>query len=153
MTEAPTLLLRAGTVADAAACAAVFNAWVDATPWMPRVHPPEDVVRHYRDHVFPGTAVTVAVRGEAVVGFLALGAGEVEQLYVAAEARGGGIGTALLAAAKAASPGGLALWTFVANEGARRFYAGAGFVELGRTEGDNEEGLPDVRLAWGPGHG
>ena len=36
---------------DAAACAAVFNAWVDATEWMPRVHPADDVERHYREHV------------------------------------------------------------------------------------------------------
>jgi hypothetical protein len=40
------------------------------------------------------------------------------------------------------------LWTFVANAGARRFYAREGFVEARRTEGENEEGLPDVLLTW-----
>ena len=55
-----------------------------------------------------------------------------------------------MAAAKARRPEGLTLWTFVANEGARRFYAREGFVEVGRTEGENEEGLPDVLLAWKP---
>jgi hypothetical protein len=36
----------------------------------------------------------------------------------------------------------------VANEGARRFYARQGFVEIGRSEGENEEGLPDVLFRW-----
>ena len=36
------------------------------------------------------------------------------------------------------------------NEGARRFYGREGFVEVGGTPGDNEEGLPDVLLAWKP---
>jgi GNAT superfamily N-acetyltransferase len=71
-------------------------------------------------------------------------------LYLAPEARGRGVGRALVAAAKARRPEGLTLWTFVANEGARRFYAREGFVEVGRTEGENEEGLADVLLAWKP---
>ena len=145
------MLLRPARPEDTAACAAIFNAWVDATPWMPRVHPPEDVERHYREHVLVTCAVTVAETGGAPVGFLALdGEGYVAGLYLAPEARGRGIGAALIAAAKAARPQGLLLWTFLANEGARRFYARQGFVESGRTEGENEEGLPDVLLRWRP---
>ena len=52
--------------------------------------------------------------------------------------------------AKAERPEGLTLWAFVANEGALRFYAREGFVEVARTDGDNEEGLPDVMLRWKP---
>jgi GNAT superfamily N-acetyltransferase len=142
--------LRPAGPEDAAGCAAVFNAWVDATEWMPRVHDADDVVRHYREHVFAHDAATVAERGGEVVGFLALADGQVDQLYLAEGARGQGVGAALVRAAKAASPGGLTLWTFVANEAARRFYAREGFVEVRRTEGENEEGLPDVLLAWRP---
>jgi GNAT superfamily N-acetyltransferase len=134
---------------DAAACAGILNAWIDATPWMRRVHPAEDAVRHYREHVFAVCEVTVAEREGAVVGFLAVEAGgRVDALYLDAAARGQELGRALVAAAKAARPGGLSLWTFLANEGARRFYAREGFVEVRRTEGENEEGLPDVLLAW-----
>ena len=43
------------------------------------------------------------------------------------------------------------LWTFVANAPARRFYAREGFVEVRRTGGENEEGLPDVLLKWRAG--
>jgi GNAT superfamily N-acetyltransferase len=143
--------LRAARADDAAACAAVFNAWVDATDWMPRVHPADDVERHYREHVLAVCEVTVAEAGGAVVGFLALdGEGFVAGFYLAPEVRGRGLGTALLGEAKARRPGGLTLWTFVANEGARRFYAREGFVEVRRSEGENEEGLPDVLLAWKP---
>jgi hypothetical protein len=58
------------------------------------------------------------------------------------------VGAALLDRAKAQRSGGLTLWTFVANEGARRFYARQGFVEIGRSEGENEEGLPDLLFRW-----
>ena len=151
MEGASELRIRPATPADAAACAAIFNAWVDATDWMPRVHPARDVERHYREHVLPVCEVTVAEAGGTVVGFLALdGEGFVAGLYLAPEARGRGVGAALVAAAKARRPEGLTLWTFAANEGARRFYAREGFREVGRTEGDNEEGLPDVLLAWKP---
>ena len=38
------------------------------------------------------------------------------------------------------------LWTFVANEGARRFYAREGFVEAGGTDG-RERGRAAGRAA------
>lgn len=140
--------LRAAGPEDAGACAAVFNGWVDATDWMPRVNPAEDVERHLREAVLPRWSVTVAEAGGAVVGFMALDDGRVDGLYLAAEARRQGIGSALIAAAKAASPGGLTLRTFVANAPARAFYAAQGFFELRRDEGDNEERLPDILLCW-----
>ena len=33
---------------------------------------------------------------------------------------------------------------------ARRFYERHGFVVVGGTDGDNEEGAPDLRLEWQP---
>ena len=147
-------VFRPARAEDAAACAAIFNNWVDATAWMPRVHPADDVERHYREHVLATCSVTVAEAEGAVVGFVAVdGEGYVAGLYLAPEARGRGVGAALVAAAKARRPEGLTLWTFVANEGARRFYAREGFVEAGRTGGENEEGLPDVLYEWLPSRG
>ena len=40
------------------------------------------------------------------------------------------------------------LWTFAANTGARRFYERHGFVATRRTDGDNEEGAPDILYVW-----
>lgn len=142
--------MRPATPADAAACAGIFNDWVDATPWMPRVHPPEDVVRHYAGHVAAAWGVTVVEREGRVAGFMALAPGWIEQLYLSPGLRGAGVGSALLAAAKRAHPEGLRLWTFVANVRARAFYARHGFGEIRRTAGENEEGLPDVLLGWMP---
>ena len=142
-------VFRPARAEDAVACAAIFNDWVDATAWMPRVHPADDVERHYREHVLATCSVTVAEVEGTVVGFVAVdGEGYVAGLYLAPEARGKGIGADLLAQAKARRPEGLMLWAFRANEPARRFYAREGFVEAGGTAGDNEEGLPDVMMTW-----
>ena len=144
----PGVSIRAATQGDAAACAAIKNAWIDATPWMPRVHPADDVERHYRETVLPNRTVLIAEDG-GVCGFLALDEAEreVTSLFVGEAVRGFGVGRSLLDEAKAICSD-LVLWTFVANEGARRFYAREGFVEVEQTEGDNEEGLADLRLKW-----
>ncbi len=137
--------LRRGVPDDAPACAAILNAWIDDRDWMPRVHTPEEVEAFYKDFVFVHREVWVS--GVPVDGFMALDpeANMVTALYVARS--GEGIGRRLLDHAKAGRSA-LELWTFVANEGARRFYAREGFREVRQTPGDNEEGLPDVLLRW-----
>jgi GNAT superfamily N-acetyltransferase len=146
----PTIHLRAGVPADAARCAAIFDAWVDTTEWMPRLHPPGSVARFHREHLFKTCRVFVAeAHGRGIAGYLALdGEGFVAALYLAEWARGRGVGARLIAEAKATRPEGLTLHVFAANEGARRFYAREGFVETGGTDGENDEGLPDLFLEW-----
>ena len=130
---------------DAAVCARIKNDWIDASDWMPRVHSPGDVERHYREFVFRER--TVWVVGDPVAGYLTLDAADdcITALFVGQP--GHGFGHTLLDHAKAGRLH-LELWTFVANTGARRFYEREGFRELRRTDGDNEEGLPDVLLRW-----
>ena len=129
------------------ACAGILNDWIDATPWMRRVHPIEAVIGHYRDDVLALRRVWVA--GDPVEGFLALDEAEdlVTALYLAAPARGRGLGRALLNRAKEGRSR-LRLWTFAANEGARRFYAREGFRSIAASDGDNEEGLADILFEW-----
>src|SRR5262249_41453405 len=69
----------------------------------------------------------VADDTNTVVGFLSLHDDHVEQLYVLPESTGRGFGRALLDEAKRARPGGLRLYAFQANTGARRFYERHGF--------------------------
>ncbi|WP_316650111.1 GNAT family N-acetyltransferase [Ovoidimarina sediminis] len=130
---------------DAARCAAILNRWIDDRDWMPRVHTEAEVEAFYHDVVFARREVWVI--GDPAAGFMALDreADVVTALYVAGPGRG--LGRRLLNHAKAGRAT-LELWTFVANKGARRFYAREGFTEIRRTEGDNEEGLPDVLLRW-----
>ncbi len=137
--------IRRAVPEDAVACAAIINAWIDSRDWMPRVHTPDEVEAFYRDFVFQKREVWVS--GEPVLGYMTLDpeAGEVKALYTATP--GQGRGKALLDHAKVGREA-LELWTFVANDGARRFYAREGFEEIKETDGDNEEGLPDVLLRW-----
>ncbi|MDO5642748.1 MAG: GNAT family N-acetyltransferase, partial [Paracoccus sp. (in: a-proteobacteria)] len=102
---------------------------------------PKVIEAWYRD-----TMLIAEQRGR-VVGFLAVdeSRAEITSFYVAAP--GNGIGTVLMAAARRGRAR-LSLWTCQANEGARRFYLRAGFREGQRTEGENDEGLPDVEYRW-----
>jgi hypothetical protein len=62
--------------------------------------------------------------------------------------RGRGIGETLITAAKQAVKPPLSLMTFVANSAAQAFDRKNGFVETDRTDGDNEEGQPDLCFTW-----
>ena len=129
---------------DAPVMAQILGDWVRATDWMPELHT-ADEDRAFCLRMVPRTIVA-RVDGRTC-GFLTRLEEEVQCFYLAAEARGQGIGAALLHEAQRARPR-LALWTFAANAGARRFYARHGFVETGGTDGDNDEGLPDIRMEW-----
>jgi hypothetical protein len=76
--------------------------------------------------------------------------GWLDHLYIDPFDQGLGVGSAFLDLAKTESPDGIELWTFAANSGARRFYERHGFLAVDRTDGDNEEGAPDIRYHWRP---
>ena len=59
-----------------------------------------------------------------------------------------GLGSRLVELARQRRPDGLALWVFASNTGAVRFYERHGFAVVGGTDGDNEEGAPDLRMVW-----
>lgn len=143
-----TWRLDDATPADAAAMGAILSDWTCETPWMPRLHSREED-RGFCLHLIGLGGVRLLRGPGGIAGWLARQGEEIPALYVAQGRRGEGHGTRLLDDAKALSPGRLAVWTFQANAGARRFYARAGFAEVELTDGTgNDEGLPDVRLVW-----
>ena len=145
------LTIRRATAADATAVADVYLRSFHATYDFELAHTDDEVRRWIRDGLIAGGATWVAVEGDRVVGMMAVTPGELDQLYVAPERIGEGIGLALLDHAKALSPHALQLFTFQSNDRARRFYERHGFVEEWLGDGsDNEEGQPDVRYAWRP---
>jgi putative acetyltransferase len=86
-----------------------------------------------------------------IAGVLALTPGHLEQLYIATDRQGAGIGRLLVDHAKRLHPGGLELWVFQRNARARRFYEAAGFVLAGLTDGaTTDEHEPDARYVWRP---
>ena len=139
-------VLRPATPLDAGRVGAILSAWIDETPWMPRIHTRAEDIAHASMMVDRGW-VTVSV-DEAVTGFLARDADDIHALYIAPEARGQGTGSQLLTHAMRTEPK-LTLWTFQANLSAQSFYQRHGFVEIERTDGaGNDEGLPDIRYDW-----
>jgi ribosomal protein S18 acetylase RimI-like enzyme len=132
-----------------AVCAGILNDWIDTTGWMPRIHTHDDVVKYYQTEVAARRQTLVAVDGARVRGFISMLPDHfVTALYVEQTSRSLGIGSMLLDRAKRALSPDIKLYTFQANVKAQAFYARHGFVEINRTTGDNDEGLPDVLLEW-----
>ncbi|MFC4058734.1 GNAT family N-acetyltransferase [Planomonospora corallina] len=130
---------------DAERIAEVFLAARGRMTYLPRLHTDEETREWISGVVVPHHDVWVAEADGRVAGFAALNGHWLEHLYVAPEAQGRGLGTALLAQVRKARPDLLELYVFQQNTGARRFYERHGFtlVALG-DGGDNEERLPDA---------
>jgi len=110
------------------------------------VHP---ATAWFADEVVPVREVWVEERApDGVVALLVLDGDWVDQLYVDPPWFGQRIGSGLLDLAEQRRPDGLQLLVFATNVAAQRFYERHGFVAVETTEGDNEEGAPDVRYRW-----
>jgi GNAT superfamily N-acetyltransferase len=148
-----TLTVRLATADDVAVLARIQldarKAAGDRFP--PSVHADAELVPHLLENVLPAAEAWLAERDGEPVGILVLEEDLLDGLYVPRDAQGTGVGSALLDHAKRRRPDGLRLWVFVSNEPARAFYAARGFEPIGGSDGDaNEEGAPDLLLAWRP---
>jgi len=134
---------------DAAVDVWVRSRW-DAQPWLEERmgYTDEDNLGFFREILAVRSEIWLAVEDGAVVGLLALGAGEVEQLYVDPRRQRQGVGTALLNQAKQLRPGGITLYTHQRNERARAFYERRGFRAVAFGTSPAPESEPDVRYAW-----
>src|SRR6056297_430301 len=141
----PQVAPRPGVAADAVSCAEIVNRWIDAMPWMPRLHDHAAVGAFCERVVFAGQQVWVA--GDPVAGFVAVDRGAGMITGLSRGQTGQGISKALLDRAKVARDR-LDLFCFQANTRARRFHAREGFVEHDAGGHGNEEGLPDILMRW-----
>lgn len=145
------VLLRPATMADALAMADLHvdsrEANVGSMP--PMVHSRETTQRWMSGRLEADSTGWVAEREGALVGYLVLTDDWLDDLFLAPDETGRGVGAALLGVAKAERPDGFLLWVFESNHGARRFYQRHGLLVLETTDGSgNEERSPDVRMAW-----
>ncbi|MEU3353379.1 GNAT family N-acetyltransferase [Streptomyces sp. NPDC037389] len=153
MTDAKIVIIRRAEPADAPGAAEVWLRSYDAAlPTVRRAHTDDEVRAWFRYVVVPERETWVA-EGEAgaIVGVMVLQDGHLDQLYLAPEHRGEGLGDRFVGLAKERRPEGLELWTFQINAPAHRFYERHGFTAAERTDGSgNEEREPDIRYVWLP---
>jgi GNAT superfamily N-acetyltransferase len=130
-----------------------LTAWY-ATFDFPPSHPDDEVRQWLATEMAPTHETWVAVDpsvNERVVALLALSDSMVDQLYVAPDWIGHGLGGRLLELAKSRRPDGLDLYCFAINGYARRFYEARGFDAVAFGDGSgNEERQPDVLYRWRP---
>ena len=110
--------------------AAVVNGWIDATPWMQRDLPAEEIAAMIARGL---TQRDMWVIGEPAQAYVSVesGIGHVWGLYAAAP--GQGLGKRLMDRVKEGRDF-LSLNTHVPNLGAQRFHAREGFVAMGEVE-------------------
>ena len=135
---------RRAVAEDMPACAAVINAWIDATDWMPRVFPAGEIEMMFHKG-FPIREFWVL--GDPVYAYASFNP-ETQQLVALYAGRTGeGAGKALMDAVKAGRDW-LWLTTYEPNLAAQRFYAREGFVEVSRHDPEPPETVREIRLEW-----
>jgi pimeloyl-ACP methyl ester carboxylesterase/GNAT superfamily N-acetyltransferase len=145
-------ILRRALPADGPAIGDVWLGSWRATFEFPPAHPDDDVRRWLADELVPHHETWVAEADGHLVGLMALSTTMVEQLYLAPDWIGRGLGRRLLALAKERRPDGLDLFCFAANTRARGFYEAHDFHPIAFGDGrGNQERQPDIHYAWRPG--
>ncbi|MFI8938115.1 GNAT family N-acetyltransferase [Streptomyces syringium] len=146
------ILIRRAAPADAAGTVETWLRSYDAAlPTVRRAHTDDEVRDYFRYVVIPERETWVAEAAGEIVGMMVLHENWLDQLYLAPDWRGRGLGDRFVTLAKERFPSGLDLWTFQINTPAHRFYERHGFAVAERTDGaGNEEREPDVRYVWRP---
>jgi ribosomal protein S18 acetylase RimI-like enzyme len=143
--------LRLATTEDAGAVAALFRRSYASIGFLPTLHTPEEDLGFFGGVIERDEVWVAEDENGRVLGFAALGDGELGHLYVDPPAQGRGVGAALFAHAQERRPDGFRLWVFQENARARRFYEARGCVVVELTDGaGNEEREPDARYEWRP---
>lgn len=126
--------------AEYPALAAIWRSAVDATHDFLAEDHRDEIESHLQSDYFPAVTLSVAERDGRPVGFSGVLDGNLEMLFIDAEQRGGGIGTALLGHA-IRELGVTKVDVNEQNASASGFYAHRGFDVVGRSETD-EAGRP-----------
>jgi GNAT superfamily N-acetyltransferase len=144
----PIISIRRATANDAVETATIFTAALKSMAFFPKLHSDEEDSDFVADFI-DSDETWIAIEGGLIQGVACIRDIWLDHLYVGPLFRNRGVGSALLARVKLERPAGFRLWTFQANDGARRFYERHGCKAIEFTNGArNEEKLPDVLYAW-----
>jgi len=149
--KSPVRLRRYEPRDEDAAIALWLRSWQAAFPQIDFAARLEWWRQRWRSELVPKAAIAIAEADDGVVGFVTVdpSTGYLDQIVVAPQRWGCGIGAALIAEAKRLSPAGLALDVNTDNARAIRFYEKLGFVVSGA--GVNAiSGKPVHRMSWRP---
>ncbi|WP_062995366.1 acetyltransferase [Nocardia mikamii] len=116
---------------------AVWRSAVQATHDFLAAEHAADIESRLAADYFPAVELTVAVAEGTVTGFSGTADGQLEMLFIDADHRGRGIGSALLRAALARYPA-LTVDVNEQNPQALGFYRHHGFIVTGRSETDGD---------------
>jgi GNAT superfamily N-acetyltransferase len=145
------VILRAVESSDVAAIAEVYLSALSGMTYLPRLYSDVEARDFITDVLIPNHEVWVAEESGRVIGFAGFADGFLRHLWVRPADQNQGVGTALLKLAMARCSGGLQLWVFQKNAGARRLYERNGFRLAELTNGDgNRVHEPDARYVWEP---
>lgn len=127
-----------------------YRSWNASSPTVPHPMPFEAWAPRFTREMVPNTVWVAEIDGR-VAGFMVFIDRDayVDQLYVDPDVLRQGIGTALLALAKAAAPMGIWLHTLTYNHRARAFYEKHGFV-AGPERINAVNGQMQVEYRWYP---
>lgn len=138
MTDRPSIQLRAAAGPDEwPRIVAVWRSAVEATHAFLTPADVDEYERRMAADYLPAVTLTVATIDGRIVGFSGLSDDTLEMLFVDADDRGRGVGSALLSDALARVPG-LRVDVNEQNPQAVGFYRGHGLRETGRSETDGE---------------
>jgi putative acetyltransferase len=150
--EKPHIALRPYLPADEAAAIELWRrTWQQHYPQLDFAARVDWWRERWRTELVPAAAITVAVVGDEIVGFVTVDprTGYLDQIVVAPETWGSDVAPALVAEAKRLSPARLDLHVNADNARAIRFYEKHGFIKTGEDV-NPRSGAPIFKMSWRP---
>lgn len=145
---------------DLGQCADIVNDWIDESEFMPRIYSREKIASFFSPGLLESRQILVAENSDCneggdarIVGYLSVDHDRhIHALYLRPDARGRGIGSALMEAARESYPNDLQLNVHLPNLRAQKFYKRHGFVEIDQVPAEQtDEGVAELRMRWAVG--
>ncbi len=108
----------------------------------------EDDRAYFSGVILKESQVWIAEERGIILGFMALEADLVDQLFVINDRQRSGVGSALLNKAREINPEGLSVYTFQKNQSARNFFEKQGFLIKKMGISPSPENEPDLLFRY-----